>query len=406
MDEQELAGIAREYGTPTYVFDTQAFARRAHEVARILGPEVGLCYSIKANPFLVPTADRALGLLEVCSPGELAICERLGVPGEHVIYSGVCKGASDVREALRYGAGTFTAESPRQFALVEREAAAAGVVVPVLLRLNAGTQFGMSREDLLAIVDAQARGEHRGTRLVGLHYFAGTQRHRLSHQRRELAMLADLIDELARDHGWAPERLEYGPGLAVPLFEGDDFSDTLAPARELAPDLRKLAGRVRLTVEMGRFLATDCGSYLTRVVDEKEARDTAYALVDGGINHVTYYGQMMGMKVPRVRNLSARGREPGEGRSWCVCGSLCTTSDVLVRELRADVRVGDVLAFDNLGAYAMTEAMFLFLSRDLPRVVLRDEGGATLARDTMPTSTLNTMGAAAAGSPACAREKE
>ena len=111
MTNEELLACATELGTPTYVFDTQTFGARLDAVREIWGPKVDLCYSIKANPFLVPTALAHGYALEVCSPGELAICERDGVDPARIVYSGVCKQATDVREALRFGAGTFTAES-------------------------------------------------------------------------------------------------------------------------------------------------------------------------------------------------------------------------------------------------------------------------------------------------------
>ena len=327
--------------------------------------------------------------LEVSSPGELDICERDGVDPARIVYSGVCKQAKDVREALRFGAGTFTAESLGQLALVDAEAAAAGVRVPTLLRLNGGSQFGMSREDLVHAVDH--RDELAGCELVGIHYFVGTQRAKLKWQQRELAMLAELIDELRRDHGWRAQRLEYGPGLAVPLFEGQDFSDTLAPARDIAPGLAAMADRVELQVEMGRFLATECGYYLAHVVDEKDNEDTSYAFIDGGMNHVTYFGQMMGMKEPCIRNLShdkrvRAGEATGEARDWALCGSLCTTADVLVRKAPfADLRVGDLLAFENIGAYSVTEGIYLFLSRTMPAVALRDGRGVRVVREPMET---------------------
>ena len=79
MTNEELLACAKELGTPTYVFDTQAFGARLDAVREIWGPKVDLCYSIKANPFLAPTA-RAHGYaLEVCSPGELTICEKTGM---------------------------------------------------------------------------------------------------------------------------------------------------------------------------------------------------------------------------------------------------------------------------------------------------------------------------------------
>lgn len=390
----ELLDIAREFGTPTYLFDLVALSARLATVREILGPSVRLCYSIKANPFLSRAAAECGYELEVCSPGELDVCRGLGIEAPAIVYSGVCKGEADVRAALDYGVGVLTAESPRQFELVEQEARRRGLRVPVLLRLNGGSQFGMSRGDLERIV--RDREGYGAAELVGIHYFVGTQRRKLQHQRRELQMLCDLADELERRCGWRPARLEYGPGLAVPYFEGEDFSDTLAPARELAGDLQVVAGRFDLTVEMGRFLASSCGSYLTSVVDLKDGQDdeTCYAFVDGGINHVNYLGQMMGLKLPVIRNASVGGGSGGplsrERRPWTLCGSLCTTNDVLVRQLDRPLAPDDVLVFENIGAYSVTESMYLFLSRAMPRVILRrGRGDYVLARDVVQTSMLN-----------------
>nr|WP_314944794.1 alanine racemase [Olsenella uli] len=390
----ELLDIAREFGTPTYLFDLVALSARLAAVREILGPSVRLCYSIKANPFLSRAAAECGYELEVCSPGELDVCRGLGIEAPAIVYSGVCKGEADVRAALDYGVGVLTAESPRQFELVEQEARRRGLRVPVLLRLNGGSQFGMSRGDLERIV--RDREGYGAAELVGIHYFVGTQRRKLQHQRRELQMLCDLADELERRCGWRPVRLEYGPGLAVPYFEGEDFSDTLAPARELAGDLQAVAGRFDLTVEMGRFLASSCGSYLTSVVDLKDGQDdeTCYAFVDGGINHVNYLGQMMGLKLPVIRNASVEGGSggplPRERRPWTLCGSLCTTNDVLVRQLDRPLAPDDVLVFENIGAYSVTESMYLFLSRAMPRVILRrGRGDYVLARDVVQTSMLN-----------------
>ena len=141
---------------------------------------------------------------------------------------------------------------------------------------------------------------------------------------------------------------------------------------------------------MGRFFASECGHYLTRVVDLKRCGDISYAFVDGGVNHVSYLGQIMGMKLPRLRRLAATAERCAQDGPWCLCGSLCTTADVLVRELDASLAMDDVLCFDNIGAYSVTEAMYLFLSRELPRVVLRDEdGNVRLVRDRMASSAIN-----------------
>ena len=389
MERSELLYIAEEYGTPTFVFDLGAFKARLRAAQAIVGEGIQLCFAIKANPFLIPAAAEVAAKLEVCSPGELAICQELEVDPAQIVFSGVNKTPDSVHDAVEYGAGVLTAESLKHAALIEAEGAARGEVLDVLVRLNAGSQFGMSRDDLVSLVDRRTDYPHLN--IVGLHYFVGTQRLNLKHQHRELEKLAAFIDELRDAHGFEVQRLEYGPGLGVPLFVGDDFADTLAPLRELAGDLQAIAGRVQLTIEMGRFFATECGTYLTAVNDVKENAGVNYCIVDGGINHLTFIGQLMGMKVPVIDNLGAFARNAAEPGEWCVCGSLCTTNDVLCRAAQLpDVREGDVLAFSNCGAYSVTEGVHLFLSRTMPRIILVEESGSlVLARDFTETSPLN-----------------
>ena len=407
MTQGELLRVADRYGTPTFLFDVGAFQDRLRAVHGIFGDDVKLCYAIKANPFLIGAAADVVERLEACSPGELAICNSLGIDAGQIVFSGVNKTAESVAEAVECGVGVLTAESLKHVRLIEAEGKRRGKVLDVLLRLNAGSQFGMSRDDLFSTVEHRSELEH--VNIVGIHYFVGTQRMKLKHQRKELDMLIALFDELRDRFAFEVERLEYGPGLGVPLFAGDDFSDTLAPARELAESLRDVAARVELTVEMGRFFATECGTYFTSVNDVKENDGTRYCIVDGGINHLTYFGQLMGMKSPIIANLSAEARAagaPGEGdgdasggtcgeasaSTWCICGSLCTTGDVLTRVAElADVREGDVLAFSHCGAYTVTEGVYLFLSRTMPRIVMRlPDGSYALARDFVETSPVNT----------------
>lgn len=260
--------MAEEYGTPTFVFDVREFWQRLDKIADIFGEGVRLCFAMKANPFLAAAAADHGERLEVCSPGELAICEDVGISANQIVYSGVNKQASDIACAIAYRVSVLTAESKLHVDLIEQCAAQAQTTVDVLLRLNAGSQFGMSKDDLLEVIDRRESYPHLN--IVGLHYFVGTQRKKLKHQIRELEKLRALIAELEDEHGFEVQRLEYGPGLAVPYFADDDFTDDLAPARELASYIQELGHDVKVTVEMGRFFSASCGTYLTRVADLKE----------------------------------------------------------------------------------------------------------------------------------------
>ena len=392
METSELRAIAQDYGTPSYVFDLEAFRNRLRECQAIVGPDVHLCFAMKANPWLINAAAQVASKLEVCSPGELDLCERANINPDQIVYSGVNKEICDITHAIEYGAGVLTAESLLHVEYIDQVAREHNLVVDVLPRLNAGSQFGMSKDELLWLVDNRDR--FPGLKLVGIHYFVYTQRLKLKHQRKEMAMLSDLIDELANEHDFVVERLEYGPGLGVPYFMDDDFSDDLLPIREIADDLRALAAKTELTIEMGRFFASPCGTYFTKAMDLKSNKGTNYAILDGGMHHITYFGQMMGMHVPPIVNLTreAEDRE-SEVAEWCLCGSLCTVNDVLVRAVELDsLQRGDVLAFGRCGAYAVTEGVSLFLSRRLPRVLLREaDGSVVLARDFIESSQFNGL---------------
>ena len=391
MTNEELSAVVADYGTPAFVFDAGALERRIAACRDIVGETVGLCYAMKANPFFVRPAAHAADRLEVCSPGELDICKRAAIDPAKIVYSGVNKLPEDIGDAIDYGCGVLTAESLLHVRYINQVALEKGLVVDVLLRLNAGSQFGMSKEDLVSVVDDL--GAWPGIRVVGIHYFVGTQRKKLTHQIKELEKIEAFIDELASEHDFVVERLEYGPGLAVPYFMDDDFSDDLTPLKEMADVLKRVATKAELTIEMGRFFAAPCGAYVTRAMDMKSNKGTNYCILDGGMNHLTYFGQMMGMHVPQIANLSHLDRtvDAGNVAEWCLCGSLCTINDILTRAVELeDFRPGDVLAFFNVGAYSVTEGIHLFLSRTMPRIVVRyDDGSVALVRDFIETSTLN-----------------
>jgi diaminopimelate decarboxylase len=388
IETDELRTIAAEEGTPCFLFDTASLMERVKEMRKIADGKYHLCYSIKANPFLIPLMSQLVDTLEVCSPGELAICESLHVKPEMILYSGVNKTPVDIREAMTYGVGTFTAESLKHMREISEEAVREGKTVPVLPRLNAGSQFGMSEEDLLSIIDHPEK--YPNTVVRGIHYFAGTQRKKTSRQLKELELLKNFFHKVETEHGKKLERLEYGPGLCVSMFTKDDFSDTLKPMKDIHEELSSVSEYADLTIEMGRFYSAYCGTYLTRVMDLKSCGNENYCILDGGINHVNYYGSMMGMNVPVIDHMKTTDLQ--EEKEWTLCGSLCSTNDVLVRQFDAKgLSLNDILAFRNIGSYSMTEGIHLFLSRTMPKIILwKGKGDYTVVRDFTESYPLNT----------------
>ena len=98
----------------------------------------------------------------------------------------------------------------------------------------------------------------------------------------------------------------------------------------------------------------------------------------------------MGMKKPYMQIIRTKDT-PGNVGKWTICGSLCTVNDVLVRQAELDVfDIGDILVFERCGAYAVTEGMALFLSRELPQVLLVDtDGNIQILRNQTQINVLN-----------------
>lgn len=386
MNSEALQDIAASFATPAFIFDADEFGRRAKNVKSAIGG-ASLCYSIKANPFLLACLPEEIDRVEVCSPGELAICRRVGVDPSTVVYSGVNKGSEDIAEAIEYGAELLTAESLRQLGLINAAALAAGKRVRVALRLTSGNQFGMDSENLKRAV--AEKGSYGGVDIVAIHYYSGTQKKKLAVVEKELAELEELADTLEERFGLSGISLEYGPGLPADYFGDDPEGRDMAVLAEAGAMIASVAARRSVTVEFGRFLASPCGTYLTAAADIKNNNGENFVICDGGINHLKYYGQTMAMQTPPITLLGDHGEKTED---YTLCGSLCTTADILVRKVTLPaLSVGDVLAFGRCGAYSVTEGIGLFLSRQLPRIVLHSErGGNRLLRDFYGTDILNS----------------
>ena len=380
--------------TPSYVFDLDKMKGFVKKVQSCLGESVQLCYAMKANPFLTGPMMEVVSSFEVCSPGEFRICERVGVPMERIVLSGVYKNPEDVEYVLSAygGRGMYTVESLQHLQILNDTAVKLGMKIAVLIRVTSGNQFGVDEEDIRKMVSD--RGNYPGIEIEGLQFYLGTQKRELSQMKTELEHLDEFIGELKEVNGFETRVLEYGPGFFVPYFKKDkseDVEDVLGEFKELLECL-KFKGMVVL--EMGRFLAATCGYYVTSIVDMKVNKDQPYVIMDGGINHLNYYGQVMAMKQPYCVQLDAEGNEKteGEAEAWNLCGALCTVSDVVVKRFPLHKpQIHDILVFERVGAYSVTEGIYLFLSRPLPRIYFwTEEGGLRMVREGVHTDLLNS----------------
>ena len=182
------------------------------------------------------------------------------------------------------------------------------------------------------------------------------------------------------------EEFEFGAGFPVHYFENDEFDED-GFLKEFSEVLSKMDFNGKIIIELGRSIVADCGYYITKVVDKKTNKEQNYAILDGGINHLVYYGQSMAMKIPKCEIYPKKNKTE---EKWNLCGSLCTINDILVKQYPSGkLEIGDVFIFKNTGAYCVTEGISLFLSRKLPAVLKIKNNKIELIRNNLDTYKLN-----------------
>lgn len=389
MKSNQIERILKDYPTPLYVFDISILKNRVSYLKSRLPKGVSLCYAIKANTFVVNDLYPEIEKLEVCSPGEMMLCLENGVDLSKIVVSGVYKTRDFIEKIVEHHSDVncFTVESVQQYEMLTEFARKYSKKLKLLLRLTSGNQFGLNEEEIKEIVSTYDKDI---VKITGIQYFSGTQKTSLKRIKKELDLADAFLSELEENFGFVSEEFEYGPGFPVAYFDTDKF-DEEEYLSEFSSLLSSMNYKAKITLEIGRSLVADCGNYMTKVVDLKSNKGQNYAIVDGGINHITYYGQSMAMKHP-FHKLYPK-REESDVVNWNICGSLCTVNDILMKNTpMSDLKIGDAIVFEKTGAYCMTEGISLFLSRDLPQILLIDEnGGITSVRDSVATYKINNV---------------
>ncbi|MGQ0608725.1 MAG: diaminopimelate decarboxylase family protein [Chloroflexota bacterium] len=399
LDGTTVAGIgaealAAEFGTPLYVYDLDAVDERVAALRAALPPSFELAYAAKANPALAVLAamgDAGLGL-DVASGGELLAARRAGIGPERIVFTGPGKTDAELHQAAEAGLRAVTVESAGELARLERAAAAAGSVVPILLRLairgadettpilaRGWRKFGIDPDELSCV--ARRAQASPLLDLIGLHAFGASNVTDAEAIAAHVARTVEAAAALARATGLRLRLVDVGGGLGVPYGDGEPALDLTRLGRRLAVLAAAWAADAALAelpvlLEPGRYLTAPCGVLLARVVDLKRVGGRAVAVLDGGIHHGLRPILVGGGH--RLRLLAAD--RPAADPPVVVGGPLCTGLDLFPGGLERVPEPGDLVAVCDLGAYGFTESMPLFLSHPTPAEVAIRGGRAELIR--------------------------
>jgi diaminopimelate decarboxylase len=366
VEDVRLDALAREHGTPLYVYSRNAMLGALAAYTRALAGRSHLvCYAVKANSTLAVLqlfAQAGCGF-DIVSIGELERVLAAGGDPARVVFSGVGKQRREMRRALDLGVKCFNIESESELRLLSTVAAELGCRAPVSLRINPdvdakthpyistglkASKFGIAHDHALAAYRLAAGLP--GIEVVGIDCHIGSQITEVGPYLDALERLLDLI-ELLEAEGMRIKHVDVGGGLGIVYADETppDAGELVARLLERI-DIRGHGAR-ELLFEPGRSLVGNAGVLVTEVLVCKPGEQKNFCIVDAAMNDLlrpAMYGAYMAIVPCTLRD--------GEPLLWDVVGPVCESGDWLGRDRRMAVCPGDHLAVLSAGAYAMSMA--------------------------------------------------
>lgn len=397
----DVVALAREFGTPLYVYDEAHLRARACEIRDAFQSRwrnTLILYATKAyfSPYLARLyKDAGLGI-DVTSEGELEIARRVDFPRDKIYLHGNNKTPAEIRAALTLGVEHIVVDNLDEIALLARLADELHAAPRVLLRLAptidphthkylatgiAESKFGLPLATGDALEAARRITSH-ASRLTfaGLHVHIGSQIFELDPYRDALAAVLNFARELQDAVGFELRELDLGGGWGVAYTEEQQALSIDTLAQTIVDALREFRitnYELRVLFEPGRALIAPSAIALYTVGAVKEIRGIrTYVSVDGGIGdniRPALYGARYTARVANKMNDTPTTRV-------AIAGRYCEQGDILIEDVALPrVAVGDLIAIPVAGAYQIPMASnYNLIPR--PAVVAVRDGNARLIR--------------------------
>lgn len=356
-----LDDLAAGYGTPLYVYSTAALteAYQAYEQS-LEGLRHQVCYAVKANSSLAILQHFArLGAgFDIVSGGELARVLRAGGDPAKVVFSGVGKTETEMRQALAAGIHCFNVESGSELYRLNRVAGMLGMRAPISFRVNPDVDpkthpyisTGLKENKFgVAIMDAPALYKAAlglpNIRVIGVDCHIGSQLTDLTPIGDALDRVLALVDHLA-GAGVLLEHIDMGGGVGI------RYQDEILPDMpEYGAMLKgRMAGRREiLVIEPGRSLVGNAGLLLARVEYLKKGETKNFAVIDAAMNDL-----MRPALYDAFHDIQPVLDHAGPKERYDIVGPVCETGDFIGLERSLALKEGDLVAILSAGAYGMS----------------------------------------------------
>jgi diaminopimelate decarboxylase len=408
LREIPLEDIALKYGTPFYLYDLDDIYEKIQNIRGHFGDSIKLYYAIKANSNLelLKSIRSKVDGLDISSYGEMEQSLLAGYSPKQLSFAGPGKTYGELEKAIKSEIGIISVESLREMEDIKEISLNIHREVNIALRINPillikefaikmggqATQFGIDEEKIdSAVAYLRENGTHFNFK--GIHVYSGTQCLNEEALVKNVDNVLEIAKRLENEYDLECAWINLGGGFGVSYHDNQklDLAKIAEGVKKAIENYKKFTKDNPIFVlELGRYLVTEAGIYVAKVVSYKESRGKLYFVLDGGMNHHLAasgnFGQVL-KKNFMAKNLS----NPNDKIVNCnLVGPLCTTLDILGRDIPVELpRVGDAIAFLNSGSYGFTSSPLLFLGHETPVELLADGNEIKIIRNRKKLSDLN-----------------
>ena len=384
MNNQLLVSLTEKYGSPLYVYNSDKINSQYNRIIDAFSAvkNLKLNYAVKANSniSILKLFKKLNSGIDTVSIQEVKLGLKAGFAPEDIIFTPNGVSLEEIEEVAKLGVqiNIDNISILEQFGHHYPN-------IPVCIRINPHIMAGGNHKISVGHIDSKFGIsvhqvphikrviENTGMNINGIHMHTGSDILDI-----DVFLLATEILFNTANEFENLDFIDFGSGFKVPYKEGDISTNI----EELGEKLTKrfnlfckdYGKELTLMFEPGKFLVSEAGKFLAHVNVVKQTTSTVFASIDSGFNHLVR--PMMYDSYHHIQNISSpNGRE----RYYSVVGYICETDTFGSNRRISEIKEGDVLCFNNAGAYCFSMASN-YNSRYRPAEVLLYEGSDYLIR--------------------------
>jgi len=361
MNKEHLLDLDNKYGSPLYVYDTNIIASQYKRITDAFKKveNLQLNYAVKAlSNINILRFFKNLGAgLDTVSIQEVNLALSVGVAPEKIIYTPNGVSLEEIENVAKKGV-QINIDNLSILELFGQK----HPEIPVCIRINPHIMAGGNSKISVGHIDSKFGisvhqvphikrvVENTGMHINGIHMHTGSDILDIDTFLRATEILFDVAKKFK-----TIDFIDFGSGFKVPYKEGDVSTDIEQLGLQLTERFnafcKDFGKKITLMFEPGKFLVSKAGYFLAKVNVVKQTTSTVFAGIDSGFNHLIR--PMMYDSYHHITNIS---NPNGRDRYYSVVGYICETDTFGSNRRISEISEGDILCFENAGAYCFSMA--------------------------------------------------